>query len=337
MNLDQTTSAFLFKEMLKMRRREMSAKQRQKNKDPIGRTVLLFPYAYERSYRQYIYKIMNVYSKRAIPDIRQNLKRWLDEEKIDSADSRTDQFNSEFQTLIESLKEIQNSMFDPDGLGIVDENGNVYNNTTINDEILTIALGIAIFNDKQTQKVMTKILGQKFLPDESAWFNNLLKNWQTTNFDLIKSLSDEYIKKLNFIVSDGVMSGRTYDKVIEDLMSMNRNLTKSRARLLARDQIGKFNGVLTKKRQLQAGVNMYMWLTAADERVRPTHKRIGGKICQWEDDTVYKDFLDETELWKSRGAAGMYVGIPGSDVQCRCTSMPVMREIINEIDQELEM
>ncbi len=84
---------------------------------------------------------------------------------------------------------------------------------------------------------------------------------------------------------------------------------------------------------------MYRWLTANDERVRkPTHTRLHNKICRWDDDSVYADSIEDARKgkWKSRGAAGMYIGTPGQDIQCRCVAIPVYDDILREVDEELD-
>ena len=115
-------------------------------------------------------------------------------------------------------------------------------------------------------------------------------------------------------------------------------LAGSRARLIARDQVGKLNARLTKQRMEDIDVNLYEWRTAGDERVRSTHSPLNRKICSWEDNTVYADSVEEAVNgeWKQRSDIGAFEGIPGEDIQCRCTGTPVFAELNQEIDEDLE-
>jgi SPP1 gp7 family putative phage head morphogenesis protein len=325
----------LFKDLLKMRRREMKPKQRERTQNQTISTVVLYPFAQERQYQKYLFDLMDVYSNIAIPEIRENLPRWNREINQDS--TRQDDFNDEFQRLVSELERTQFNMFNEDGNGVEDDKGNTFNNALITGFLLRLGLDISEFNKKQVNKGFTKILGQPFLPAE-PFLDNVLESWKNNNFRLIKSLSDEYIKKTNTIVSEGIANGDSSKNIMKDLLKMDKNMTQSRARLIARDQVGKLNGQLTKRRNQEAGLNLYKWLTARDERVRTTHRPLHNKICRWDDDTIYAENEKAARegAWRSRTTAGMYIGTPGSDIQCRCTSVAVVSELNAEVDEELE-
>jgi SPP1 gp7 family putative phage head morphogenesis protein len=77
-------------------------------------------------------------------------------------------------------------------------------------------------------------------------------------------------------------------------------MTANRAKLIARDQVGKLNGQLNKTRQKAAGFDKYEWQTMQDKRVRPKHQALNGTIRTWGE------------------------GIePGFEVACRCSAIPV--------------
>jgi SPP1 gp7 family putative phage head morphogenesis protein len=329
-----TTSSFLFKEMLKMKRREMTPGVRRRNQNPKVTQVHLYPFPQERRYTRYLFNLMDIYSDMTTPILRENMERWVDEQKLDSV--REDDFNTEFQELINRLRNTQFNMFDPEGAGVTDDKGNFYNAGIITAALTTLGISISTFNKKQGNKFTKQILGAPFLPSE-PWLDTVIDGWANTNFELIKSLSDEYIKKLNFIVPEGIANGDTWDKIMRDFRKMDTNMTRSRARLLARDQTGKLNGRLTKRRNQELGLDLYRWRTAQDERVRPTHKPLNGKIMRWDDNAVYADTVEDARAgnWKQRSSINGYIGIPQQDIQCRCTSTAVFDPIIEEIDKEL--
>ncbi len=97
---------------------------------------------------------------------------------------------------------------------------------------------------------------------------------------------------------------------VEELRSlvMERfDVSKSRADLIARDQVLKLNGQITEERQTRAGVEQYVWTTAGDERVREEHAALEGQVIDWNSPPT--------------------VGHPGEDYQCRCVAFPLIPEI----------
>lgn len=140
--------------------------------------------------------------------------------------------------------------------------------------------------------------------DEKAFMNAKL----VENISLIKSIGDEYLNK----VQDAVYRAKTTGMSTKDLVTQIQaaaseggitTVSQRRANLIARDQTGSINGQLTKFKQQEAGINNFRWETAEDERVRPAHREIDGKIFSWVD-----------------GWAGVY---PGDPIQCRCVATSV--------------
>ena len=125
------------------------------------------------------------------------------------------------------------------------------------------------------------------------------------NVSLIKSIPEEYFKKIESIVFTGTTQGRNSQSMIKEIQKLNNSTTK-RAKLIARDQSSKLNSALNQQRQQNLGVEEYIWRTAGDERVRDSHKSKNGKIFRW--DSPPAD-----------------TGHPGEDIQCRCVAQPIIK------------
>lgn len=69
--------------------------------------------------------------------------------------------------------------------------------------------------------------------------------------------------------------GRT-PAAISNEIQRRFDVTKSKANLLARDQIGTLSADLTRTRQESAGVKEYIWRSSGDERVRACHRELDG-------------------------------------------------------------
>lgn len=326
-----TDPVYLFREMLKMKRLRMNPGARKRSRTPRVRVRWLYPAAVEREYQKYLKKIMNVYVTEVKEFVRPRIERWAAEQKADRAGIRVDEFDNEFKLFLDNMDDIQVRMFARVGDGYKG-----FSQAAIRADIGKYGERVEEFNFQQWEKTSTAMLGDAFVVSE-PWLGAAVSQWEQLNFTLIKSLTGEYIKDVNRIVSDGVTAGNTWNKIWGDIQDKNTGLSESRTRLIARDQVGKLNGQITKKRNESAGIEMYEWLTSGDSRVRDSHIPLDGKICQWDDGSIYADSIEAAIAgeWNSRSAIGAFEGMPGEDFQCRCTSAPVFADMVDEIDQEI--
>lgn len=120
----------------------------------------------------------------------------------------------------------------------------------------------------------------------------------------IKKVDEKTQKRIADTVLDGLKKGKSKTD-LEKQLSRMRSLPKSRAKLIARDQVGKLYGNLAKARQEDIGVTKYRWVTVGDSKVRAKHRAREGKIFSWSD--------------PPEG------GHPGEDINCRCTAEPILK------------
>ena len=189
------------------------------------------------------------------------------------------------------------------------------------------------FNGGQYNKSVKSALGVNFPSDES-WWPDARKQWQDTNYEVIRSDIRKYISDINSTTEQAVTNGWSVKMLSEQIMALDSKITKSRAAFIARDQIGKLNGIITQKRMEDIGLTMYEWSSSSDERVRESHALMDGKLCRWDDATVYSE--DGGKTWKKRpnGAVLMH---PGMDYQCRCCALAWFNELIDEADGNIEI
>ena len=151
----------------------------------------------------------------------------------------------------------------------------------------------------------------------------LRKSWATENARLIRSIPDELLSKVGRSVSEAVANGESIESLKKRILQLT-DITKRRARVIARDQISKLRGVLARHESLSRGVLYYEWSTSGDEAVRTSHKEMNKKICSWVDVDIYKDSLNDSS-WKKRSSIGGISLHPGQDILCRCTSFLVAK------------
>lgn len=162
--------------------------------------------------------------------------------------------------------------------------------------------------DKQIANHTKTILGVDLTPFfRGADIQNVIDNQIAANVSLIKSIPSQYTDKLEALVMNALQTGQTNEELAQEIKKLGHS-TDIRARLIARDQMGKINGAINKKRQTSMGVETYDYLTSKDERVRPLCRRHHGQTFRW--DTPPEG------------------GHPGEKIGCRCTAVPNYEDIL---------
>ena len=130
-----------------------------------------------------------------------------------------------------------------------------------------------------------------------------IKRFTAENVALIETLPQRYFDDIERSVLEGVRAGARASDIAED-MQERFSVSESRAKIIARDQVLKFNGELNGARQKALGIEGYIWRTVKDERVRDTHQELDGELFSWD--------------------APPEPGHPGEDYNCRCYAEPVL-------------
>lgn len=130
------------------------------------------------------------------------------------------------------------------------------------------------------------------------------------NVALIKSIPTTYLSEVEKTLTRGLSAGERWETTAEKLAE-RFGVAESRARLIARDQVGKLYGQLNAERQKGLGVTGYIWQTANDGRVRDEHEARQGERYEW--------------------SAPPEDGHPGEPVNCRCFAEPDFTAIFEEL------
>lgn len=127
----------------------------------------------------------------------------------------------------------------------------------------------------------------------------------------LQYVGNAYHDQVASIIYNGFVDG-TSTKDIAKLLQGRSHVLDYRSEFIARNEMGTLYSEMTRIRQTDNGVVSYIWRTAEDERVRPSHAEKNGRVFQWDDpppDT----------------------GAPGDDWNCRCYAEPILSSIDPEI------
>ena len=171
-----------------------------------------------------------------------------------------------------------------------------------------IGVDIAAFNKGQFEKMNRSAFGIDIFVDE-PWLQDQLKLFASQNAQLITSIPEQELDRVAGDIERGLQQGLRFTEVAKTIQK-SFGITRRRATLIARDQTTKLNASLTKLRQTEVGVEEYIWQTAGDERVRPSHRKNDGKVFRWDKPSPI-------------------TGHPGHDVNCRCVARPVLDKLLN--------
>lgn len=150
---------------------------------------------------------------------------------------------------------------------------------------------------------VTPLLGAGVLPVSNRL---AIDGWVAENVRLIRSIDEQYLDEVAAIIELAQREGFTAREAGK-LLRARTGVARSRAKLIARDQIATVNGQITRQRQTEAGVREFIWRTSQDERVRESHAALEGQRFRWD--------------------APPPEGIPGQPINCRCTAEPVLDEV----------
>jgi SPP1 gp7 family putative phage head morphogenesis protein len=247
-------------------RRRRAWQRRRGKKFSLTPPPLLHPRQIERQYL----KELNLYFDEFFASVNENLISRLDSllatARMELEPQRFDDFPDELETILG---------------GILVEFGR----RLTDDEIESLAKRIggqtSRWNLAQNDKVFRQVLSVDVFRHE-PYLEGILESFSRENAQLITSLPQRHINEVRSVVMRGVRQGLPA-QAVRELIEQKTGKTEANLNLIARDQVSKLNGQLTKVRQTSLGVKKYIWRTSLDERVRPTHRIKEGRTYSWND------------------------------------------------------
>lgn len=169
---------------------------------------------------------------------------------------------------------------------------------------------------------LTKTVGNKLeIPYAiTGYVADKLTTEYSENLNLyIKEWYDEEILRLRQQVQSNAIEGYRASNMVKAIQA-EYGVSRNKAKFLARQETTLLVSSYRKATYESIGLKRYQWSTSLDRRVRPEHRAMHGKICRWDDATVYWT----GRAWEDRGNIGGVKKHPGEDWSCRCIAKPLL-------------
>ena len=275
-------------------------------------------------YRARLREISEATNKAIRESIIENLPRLIELAGTRDDAMRADDWSEELARLIRATRVTLERETDAEAERLADE----------------FAKAVAAQNRQQMNRIMRRVMGVDIFADDER-LSGLMSSWVRENAQLIRSIPEQALDRVEGLTNRAVRSGRSVTDVAKDIRK-EFGVTRRRARVIARDQIASLNANITRERQREVGIEEYEWATADDERVRgdpsgrypdamPRHDVMNGKICRWDDPTVYRE--RGSDKWLQRSSLGGPSAHPGEPILCRCTALPEVEHLLQEIER----
>lgn len=129
--------------------------------------------------------------------------------------------------------------------------------------------------------------------------------------DLITSIPLEAAQRVHGLTLEGISNGGRAAEIASRIRETS-DVTKNRAMLIARTEVARTASVLTQVRATHIGSTHFIWRTAGDAAVRPSHRALNGKAFRWDQPPL----CDEPN----------HRALPGQIWNCRCVAEPIIPE-----------
>lgn len=145
----------------------------------------------------------------------------------------------------------------------------------------------------------------------SPYFKNIVDQ----NVALIRSIPAEKIPAFKNALTNAITQDLPVGQLAK-IIGKHYAATENKARLIARDQVGKLNGALDEYHQRTIGIKKYTWRTMGDGSVRHDHAKLNGTTQRWDKPPVVD---------RKSGRRGH----PKQDIQCRCYAEAQFDELLD--------
>jgi len=177
---------------------------------------------------------------------------------------------------------------------------------TASNMLMDVAL-----RDEQAWQTMAKELSRGLREEiRNAPTGRVMRQLLAEQVTLIQSIPLEAAQRVHRLTLEGLEDSTRFTEIAKEIRR-TEEVTTSRAVLIARTETARTATTLTQARAESIGADSYIWRTSGDSTVRSDHKKLNGKIFQWNNPPV----ADERSGERAH---------PGCIWNCRCFAEPIL-------------
>ena len=169
--------------------------------------------------------------------------------------------------------------------------------------------------DEKVWKEYTRYLGLNLQKEiAEAPTGAVMRDLLNEQVHLITSLPLEAAQRVHELTTGALYEGARANEIAAEIYKTG-SVTKSRAALIARTEVGRAATALTQARALSVESTHYVWISSHDSDTRPRHKQLDGTAHAWNDPPVASEPGQKEMRYH-----------PGSGPNCRCWASPILPE-----------
>lgn len=151
---------------------------------------------------------------------------------------------------------------------------------------------------------------------EAAPIGPLMEQYLKDNVGLIQSMPLRAAERVQRLVVENLETGKyRAEGLAQQIMNIG-NVTRNRAKLIARTEVSRISTGLTKARSEVLDIGWYIWRTSRDVRVRSSHRLMNTVLVSWTNPPSPESLAGEKSY-------GNYHA--GETFNCRCFPQPLIR------------
>lgn len=116
---------------------------------------------------------------------------------------------------------------------------------------------------------------------ETAPTGKIMRERLLDQVQLITSLPREAAERVRALANEAIVQGTRPAELAKEILRTGE-VTESRAILIARTETSRTATELTRARAEHVGSTHFIWRTAGDSDVRPSHRKLNGKVFRWD-------------------------------------------------------
>ena len=182
-----------------------------------------------------------------------------------------------------------------------------------------IAFVVVLNIDKESRGRWSSIL-ERMPPTMRGQINQasirpLIEQFLRDNVELITSMPLQAADRVqDLVLVEALGKGARSVDLEEEIMRIG-DITRNRAKLIARTEVSRMTTGLTMARAKSVGSNWYIWRTAGDAIVRDSHKNLEGVLVNWDEPPSPEKLIGQ-KVYGNYHAACTF--------NCRCHPEPVV-------------